>query len=644
MWGWLAWVSLSALAIFAGGCVALRLYPERGLFHRGAVALLVTVALVLSAIQLAGFAGILTAVPLGLIALGLFSTTAGIALAPIRARALARVKEDVRTLSAALRTGWTWERVWLAACALGAFAFGCVLERVWYLRTCGWDEAWYHTPITDFTLQQGSLAWISSPVTNVQGFARNIELLGVWNCIFPRDNRLDDASQVIFLVMGVLLIAAWSRRFGVPRTVALGLGALWLCMPPIFMEGPHNGNDIACGVLIAATVYFLLDAPSAANRWMAVLAASLYVGAKYTAVLHLLLLAPLVAYTLAIEVRNAPRRAAKLGNVALSFAAGAWLGIWKYVQNALHTGNPFWPMDATVPILKWHLAGTYFPSRVDYIPFAEDPRMRMPPGSSYSWFFLRTGDFDKLIRSWLDPAPLLETNVHSGGFGAIFRWLLVPCVLAVVLAALAGKRRREGLAVGGLFLLAVIVPAAYWPRYIVAASIASLLAFALLWSLVRPPALRIAGTLAALGLGFFTFQSTAHGGSPIDRFRDELRAMPAQERARVQVEPFLWPKEIADLRDHELGPGDVLAFDESPYFETDLFSPDFHTRVVFVSSLDRSTYLQRLREVHPKWVVADPRVARLLIGSGATRIWSGPPVHIYRMPPAFSDGAGPTPE
>lgn len=636
--GWCAWALLTLLAFVAGGCVALRLFPERGLLHRATAAVLVTVALLVTVLQAAGLLALLRPLPLGLLALLLFGGTALVAMWPLRGQLRARLRHDLRAALGSPKVN-VLDLPWFASWALGLAIVGAVLERVWYFKTWGWDAAWYHVPITDFTLQNGSLAWIDSPVTSVQGFPRNVELLAVWNCIFPRDNRLDDSPQLVFLLLGVLLLAAWARRLGVSRSMALGLGPLWLSMPPIFLEAPHNGNDIACGVLLACFAYFLLDGPRRANRYLAFAAAGLYVGSKYTAVLHMALLAPLVLVWLWREGRAAERRWRWLGDVALSLGLACWLGLVKYAQNALHTGNPFFPMDMTVPVLHWHFAGTYFPSSMDYIPFAEDPRMRLA-GGHYAWFFSRPADFTKMVTTWFDAHPFLEPNVHTGGFGAIFRWLLLPCLGLAAVQAVLGRARRETLWVLGLFGVAIIVPAAYWPRYIVAASVASVLALALVWSSLQQRVARLLLGLAALGLGLGSFQSAFAGGVSMAQYRAELRRLAPHERANVQVADMLWPFELAQLRDRELGEGEVLAFDESAYFESDLFSPDFHTRVVHVPTGELSTYLPRLRAAHARWAIADHRAAGLLRSAGAELIRAWPPVSVYRLPPSFAAGDG----
>lgn len=617
--GWLVWIALTALCLASSWMLAAALF--RGSGDRAVAMWLFFPAQILVALQLAGIPGLLAPVPLGVVSLLLFSACALLAGRAAGRAALAQaLRQD---LAAPLRTLREAPREPALLCLAPALAAGVItLLIVWFYRSWTWDPCWYHVAITDYPIQQRSLAWPPTWDLPIQGYARNVEWLSTWSCIFPRDNRFDDSGQLPFCLLGVFAVAAWARRLGSSRPLALGLGAAWFALPPVFLQAYTTHVDVAAGALFTATAYFLAFDNTRRARWLALTALGLYVGTKFTGVLHAALLAPWFAARLWLELR-ASRRWTRLFDVAGSIGLACALGLFKYAQNFVHTGNPMFPF-------RFEALGHVFPG-----PQTVGELWGLAPGVPAT--FLRApGDLRHLWTSWMDSAPFYAPDVRSGGFGPAFRWVLLPCVAAVAL--FCWRAPKKALPVLALFALSLAVPAAWWPRFVIAAASASLVAFAIVHRELRWRSLQVAASLALAATVCFGFVKGFAGYIAFPQhFLEAARAKPGAERAALQLDKFNWPTRWAMARETELRPGDVIAYDESAGFIADYFSHDYATRVVAVSSRgDPNRYLARLRALRAVWagVERDSAAERALRAAGATFLFSAPLTrcNLYRLP------------
>jgi hypothetical protein len=631
--GWIVWFIETWMCLGAGWLVAAALYPDRGVLHRLIATLLVAPSLLLVAMQALGLMGLLRPVPLGLLAPAVFAAPAAVALRRLgRERALALWRSDLRAPARLAREAWR-EREPAALTVLaaaGVLLFAVLL--VWIYKSWTWDPTWYHVPITAYAIQTGSLEWIPTSVPWTQSHPKNVELLAAWNCIFPLDNRLDDSSQLPFAVLGAAVTAAWARQVGASRAFAAGVGAAWVLLPPVFLQVWSTHVDVACGACFSAAFFFLLERPTARDRWMCLLALGLYAGSKMTGLFHLLLLAPWLAVRGGVELWRAPgERLRRAGDMALSVLGLMAVGSFKYFQNLWHTGNPLWAFKVKVPLLGRELPGLFDPAAFYDTQAGQSPL-----------FFGAQGAFARLLRSWYMEVPTFWPDVRTGGFGPVWAFLLVPCLVLVALALVRPSGWRRNLPVLALLGAALTVQAAWWPRFVLGAATAGLVALAVVHARLVRGALRPGLSLAFLALTGFTFYQ---GASAQVRqadlfmyarsFQAALRASP-EERATLQVVDWLWPTEWARLKEQELQAGDVVAYDQSVYFLGELFTRDYRTRVEYVPSEDVAAWQARIEALKPRWVgVARGSAAeQVLVQRGAQFLFQTPvsPMALYRMP------------
>lgn len=625
------WIVETALCLAASYTVALAVYPERGLAHRLVAVHLVALSLILVALEVCGLARVLTPVVLGLASTVIFGVAGALALRSVgRAHLTATLRADLGAPWRTLREVWTEREPAIGALVPAGVALGVVLTMVWFYKSWTWDPVWYHVPITAYVIQLKSLHWIDSHIPWVQGYPRNVELISVWNCIFPMDNRFDDTGQLPFAALGSCVVTAWSRRVGASRPLSLALGAAWFALPPVFLQAHSTHVDVAAGALFSTSVYFMATRPEARDRWMCALALGLYVGTKFSGVFHLALLTPWALARVAHELWHLDglrARLRRLGDVALSLVAFGSVGPWKYLDNIVHKGNPMYPFRTKVPVLG-ELPGPEDVGALYGIPAGVRPS-----------FFGVPGDFDHLLQSWFDPHPFFAPDVRGGGFGPAFRWLLMPCVLIVVADLVRLKDWRRAAPVVALFAGALVVPAAWWPRYTIGAATASLVAFAMVQPQLPLALGRALLSCALVGLLWTGYDAGRAGFIAYPRHFAKARNASWEERAGLQLDAFLWPEPWGLTRERELKAGDVITYDEWAIFVGEFFSRDYRTRVTFVpSSGDPAAYVARLRALNARWVGvhrgSPAEVA--LIQAGAEFLFAAPVSEevVYRMPRA----------
>lgn len=597
--GWALWACMTLLVAVAAWALSAALLRERPTLERWMGALLFGAASVLTCVQGLGLLGQLTRSHLVLVAgvvhggmlawavrrggglMGLLRSDAG---APVR---LLRDLYQRRELAA-----WALLPAVCALCVSGLIAF-C-------FPSWSWDVVWYHTPKTNYAVQTGNVFWVDTSIWYLNGYPEATELFSAWNVLLPMDTRLDDVAQLPFALLGAFAVAALCRRAGAGIGLAASLGAMWLALPAVALQLHTTHADVTGAAFFLTGFYFLT-----AREWgpqecvLSLLALGLYAGTKVTGLFHLLLLTPLVLARLGLALRRERgTRGRWRGAVVLGAALLLWLGAPTYVENVLRTGNPLWP--ARMEVLGHELPG----------PIAVED-LAKPPA-----FFGAPGAFMRMVENWVGPEGLYWPDVRDRAFGWLFPYLLLPALLWAGIAAALGRERFFGLSLLLLAVLSVVVPAAWWGRFTLGLPAAGLAAFALLHAQLRSAYARVplSALAAFLSVGSYAKASVGYqvlptwGAPEVPGRTDEVRL-----RERMN---WLWPPHAAELRERELRPGDVVAYDSATSFLGEYWTYDLRNRVEYVEHEgDDAAYLARLRALRPRWVSVrkGSRAERLLL-------------------------------
>ncbi|MFP2908122.1 hypothetical protein ACLESD_24330 [Pyxidicoccus sp. 3LFB2] len=604
--GWGLWAFGTLLAAGAAWALSAAWLRERSTLERWMAALLFASASILTCVQGLGLVGQLSRPALFLAGLALHGALLAFAVR----------RAGVEVLGALLRAdvGAPWrllrdihQRRELAAWALLPAACALLVSGViaWSFPSWAWDVVWYHTPKTNYAVQTGAVTWVPTSIWYVNGYPEATELLSVWNVLLLRDTRLDDVAQLPFALLGAFAVAALCRRAGVSAALAASLGAMWMALPAVALQLHTTHADVVGAAFFLSAFYFLSEpdwGPRA--RVLTLLALGLYAGTKVTGLLHLLLLSPVVGVRGVLALRSeAGARGRVLGQAALGVALLVWLGAPTYLENVARTGNPLWP--AYMQVLGVKLPGPIL---------AED--IAGPPA-----FFGAPGAFREMVDNWFAPEGLYWPDVRERAFGWLFPYLLLPVLLWVSVWAAFRRERRVWLWLPLLAGLSVVVPAAWWGRFTLGLPAAGLVAYAVLHRQLRSPYAQVPLSALAAFLSVASYAKASVGYQVLPTVgTPALPEVSDEERLREKMN-WLWPADAARLRESELRPGDVVAYDSATSFLGEYWTRDLRNRVEFVDHTGNdAAYLRQLRALRPRWVSVrrnGPAERLLLVRQGA---------------------------
>ncbi len=474
-----------------------------------------------------------------------------------------------------------------------ALSLAVSVHLAWYLPNWSWDCAMYHQAQMRYALQEASNHWVPTHMHYINGYPRLLELLAGWNVLFIGDDRLDDLPQVPLALATALAIAAWAKRFGATRGLCASAGAMWLLLPAVALQLHTTHADIAAAFFFVTAVYFLTSPHfTAFDRWMFAVSLGLYCAAKVTGFFHCVLLAPFIAARFGwLYWRGKGTRLRLTAALAGNLVIWGALGLQTFGRNIAQSGNPFYPAQLTVPLFGWKLQGPL-----------HEAAIAGPPA-----FFGAPGAIGNLIRLWTTPSVNPFPDIREGPFGALFPYILAPCLLWLVLSAPWSKKRWPYLALPALAVLAVLVPASWWGRFVLAAPAAGLVAFTIVhqqlkWLTARHLLSAVTATVAV-----WTYAHDLLGYRHIPPLFPSPQEL-AQVDARMRDEfKWLFPADLIAKREAEFKDGEVWAYDNSVGFMGDYWTHDGRNRAVYVKHTGTDeAYLAELRKMPVRWVSVAP--------------------------------------
>jgi 4-amino-4-deoxy-L-arabinose transferase-like glycosyltransferase len=194
----------------------------------------------------------------------------------------------------------------------------------------GWDPLNYHLARAAFWLQAGHVGYVRDAYDQRLNFnPPNGEIGMSFAMGVTRSETAAGFVQFFAALACSLSVFLLARRFGRSRREALFGALLFLTLPIVLLQSSGAKNDLTVASFVLAACVFVLGTSRRAFA-LAGLATGLAVGTKFTAAYALPVLALLAVF--------APQRDRRVERL-VALTAGALLGAYWYVVNALETGR-----------------------------------------------------------------------------------------------------------------------------------------------------------------------------------------------------------------------------------------------------------------------------------------------------------------
>jgi hypothetical protein len=600
--GFVLFLALSAFAFLAATAVARRAsYDGRAECLLAVFMLWSTI--ILAPIHALGLTGTLTRSNL---ALASAAVSAVVFVAASGARWRERGIDAIRTIGEfftlpieALAIAWR-ARSLLFLAILATFAVLAWTAWLSYLAPSdAWDSLWYHETMVGFAIQNHGYRIVeASPIlTPVNVFPRNCEMTSLW-FVFFTDRRWIDIINDVYALPVMLAMYCLTKRYAGNRLHAIGWACSLVLMPGFALQLRSSYIDIhALSFYLAALHFGTRPNLRLRDGWMAAMCLGLLLGAKsfalaWTPVLAMVTLIGLLPRHL--RKRRAATIATVAGGVVLIVALGGII----YIRNWVHFHNPIWPYRLDLPKLGISFPGT-------------EP--------------LSSTEFHRPYRQMLEdilsvPSPGYDyPDTKKQGYGMAVPFLVLPLAMAAVpwiafegFAALMSRRTGEtksGDSGVGNLLLTVLAPLtsafhspALWLSRYNFHVVAGLL-IVLSWVGRRLPRLAEGTTVACAVTGLMWLYWAKPAWFCNSTQAMALARMKPDERVAFTGAGWSIAPEVALAREHELGPGDVVAFTDDSEFYSQLWNERFSNLLVYVPMGPADDVMQRLEQVRAKWFV-----------------------------------------
>lgn len=193
-----------------------------------------------------------------------------------------------------------------------------------------WDAMTYHLARAAFWMQQQGVGYVpESDVLRINVNPPNAEIGTLFTMLLSDGDRFVGLVQYAALLATAVGTYGISCRIGLDRPAALFGALLLLTTPVIILQGSTAQNDLVVASFLVAATYFLLGETKREAAFGG-LALALAIGAKFTAVIAL----PLVAL---VVFAGQPRRC--WPRLAIAYVVGGALGSYWLVVNFIETGS-----------------------------------------------------------------------------------------------------------------------------------------------------------------------------------------------------------------------------------------------------------------------------------------------------------------
>ncbi|MGD0335671.1 MAG: hypothetical protein ABSB18_01020 [Candidatus Omnitrophota bacterium] len=188
----------------------------------------------------------------------------------------------------------------------------------------------------------------SLETSGISYFPINAELFFAWLMLPLRNAFLADLGEAPFYIIGIIAIYSILRKYAVNKRIALLSGFLWVLIPNIFKQLKTGSQiDVICAVLLfllVDTLLLLKQEFTFKNAILFGISVGLFVGTKFTNIIWLAALIPLIFYLLYRGVKTNKFGVEKIVVLFSSIILMVILfGGYMFIKNFIFTGNPLFP-------------------------------------------------------------------------------------------------------------------------------------------------------------------------------------------------------------------------------------------------------------------------------------------------------------
>jgi hypothetical protein len=196
-------------------------------------------------------------------------------------------------------------------------------------------------------------------------FPINAQLFFAWLMLPLRNAFLAGVGQAPFYLVGILAVYAILRKFSLAPVLALFSGLLWVLIPNLFKQLKYASMiDVIIAVLFLLVLNSLLRLKNEFNFKNALvfgITAGIFLGTKILDIVWLAALLPLAIYYFFEKSKGRGLKMTLL--MIFTVFAGIFIfGAYTYLNNFIHSGNPFFPIQTKI-------LGHLFPGILDSAAF-----------------------------------------------------------------------------------------------------------------------------------------------------------------------------------------------------------------------------------------------------------------------------------
>lgn len=364
---------------------------------------------------------------------------------------------------------------------------------IWTFPAVEWDALTYHLPDVAFFNQYHAIKEAVGPMDPVMwmnGYPKNIEILYYWIFAITKKDTLIDLVQLGFAFMALLAVYVAGRKMTLSRRNALMAGFFYFLTPVVILQSRASYIDLAVSSLIWISIAFLFNNSGRKYLWRYMLggtAMGLFAGAKVSGVLFVgiaclaLLLRPGFKKFFRQPVARQQAVILTLVLIPVLLFSGYWYGKNIYVYH-----NPVWPFKIEIAG-KTVFGNGYFTEADVNKPILPDQLApyNVPERSLFVWREATDG---------------LRYDSFFAGLGP-FWFIMGLSALPFFIHEVIRRRQAEMLLpFGVLFIVYLIHPLNWWPRYTQFLVPGGALAFAYLLQYIVRSTLHRVITLAAVFL------------------------------------------------------------------------------------------------------------------------------------------------